>query len=113
MALQDKVQEQTNEAKNALEAYVYGLRSKLYDQLSEYVTDDFKESTSKRLEQMEVHTTLCDLDRVVTSIASALLACMSAICHFLYMLSVGFRTTLDLAMTTDTGLKHLCKCSAT
>lgn len=54
MALQDKVQEQTNEAKNALEAYVYGLRNKLYDQLSEYVTDDFKESTSKKLEQMEV-----------------------------------------------------------
>lgn len=54
MALQDRVQEQTNEAKNALEAYVYGLRNKLYDQLSEYVTDDFKESTSKRLEQMEV-----------------------------------------------------------
>lgn len=54
MALQDRVQEQTNEAKNALEAYVYGLRNKLYDQLSEFVTDDFKESTSKRLEQMEV-----------------------------------------------------------
>lgn len=54
MALQDRVQEQTNEAKNALEAYVYALRNKLYDQLSEFVTDDFKESTSKRLEQMEV-----------------------------------------------------------
>ncbi|KAL3152123.1 hypothetical protein ABBQ32_001221 [Trebouxia sp. C0010 RCD-2024] len=53
MALQDRVQEQTNEAKNALEAYVYGLRNKLYDQLSEFVTNDFKESTSKRLEQME------------------------------------------------------------
>ena len=54
MALQDKVQEATNEAKNALEAYVYGLRNKLYDQLSDYVTDDFKESTSRKLEQMEV-----------------------------------------------------------
>ena len=58
MALQDRVQEQTNEAKNALEAYVYGLRNKLYDQLSEFVTDDFKESTSKRLEQMEVESSL-------------------------------------------------------
>ena len=58
MALQDRVQEQTNEAKNALEAYVYGLRNKLYDQLSEFVTDDFKESTSKRLEQMEVQFSL-------------------------------------------------------
>lgn len=54
MALQDKVQEATNEAKNALEAYVYGLRNKLHDQLSDYVTDDFKESTSRKLEQMEV-----------------------------------------------------------
>ena len=54
MALQDKVQEATNEAKNALEAYVYSLRNKLYDQLSDYVTDDFKESTSRKLEQMEV-----------------------------------------------------------
>ncbi|DBB16364.1 hypothetical protein WJX82_007687 [Trebouxia sp. C0006] len=53
MALQDKVQEATNEAKNALEAYVYSLRNKLYDQLSDYVTDDFKESTSRKLEQME------------------------------------------------------------
>ena len=54
MALQDKIQEATNEAKNALEAYVYSLRNKLYDQLSDYVTDDFKESTSRKLEQMEV-----------------------------------------------------------
>ena len=58
MALQDRVQEQTNEAKNALEAYVYGLRNKLYDALSDYVTDDFKESTSKKLEQMEVRHSL-------------------------------------------------------
>ena len=54
MALQDRVQEQTNEAKNALEAYVYSLRNKMYDALSEFVTDDWKESTSKQLEQMEV-----------------------------------------------------------
>ncbi len=54
MALQDKVQDATNEAKNALEAYVYSLRNKLYDHLSDYVTDDFKESTSRKLEQMEV-----------------------------------------------------------
>ena len=54
MALQDRVQDATNEAKNALEAYVYALRNKLYDQLSDYVTDDFKESTSRKLEQTEV-----------------------------------------------------------
>ena len=54
MALQDRVQEQTNEAKNALEAYVYSLRNKMYDSLAEFVTDDWKESTSKQLEQMEV-----------------------------------------------------------
>lgn len=58
MALQDKVQEQTNEAKNALEAYVYSLRNKMSDALSEFVTEDWKESTSKQLEQMEVQSVL-------------------------------------------------------
>lgn len=53
MALQDRVQEQTNEAKNALEAYVYSLRNKMHDALADFVTDDWKESTSKQLEQME------------------------------------------------------------
>lgn len=35
----DKLQEDTNEAKNALEAYIYGLRSKLYENLAPYVQE--------------------------------------------------------------------------
>lgn len=65
MALQDRVQEQTNEAKNALEAYVYSLRNKMYDSLAEFVSDDWKESTSKQLEQMEVRH-LCNHHSVST-----------------------------------------------
>jgi heat shock protein 4 len=39
MAANDKLQEDTNEAKNALEAYIYGLRSKLYEKLAPFVQE--------------------------------------------------------------------------
>lgn len=39
MAANDKLQEDTNEAKNALEAYIYSLRSKLYENLAPYVQE--------------------------------------------------------------------------
>lgn len=53
MALQDKVQEETSERKNALEAYIYSLRNKLSDQLAAYVTDDERADLSDRLEKAE------------------------------------------------------------
>ena len=42
MALQDKVMEETKERKNAVEAYVYSMRSKLEEggQLFDYVKED-------------------------------------------------------------------------
>ena len=56
MALQDKVQEETSERKNKLEAYIYSLRNKLSEALVEYVTDAEREDVSQRLEAAEVTT---------------------------------------------------------
>lgn len=39
MSANDKLQEDTNEAKNALEAYIYSLRNKLYENLGPYVQE--------------------------------------------------------------------------
>lgn len=49
----DKLQEDTNEAKNALEAYIYGLRSKLYENLAPYVQEADREALSAQLSEME------------------------------------------------------------
>ena len=54
MALQDKVQEETAERKNALEAYIYSLRNKLCDRLADYVTTTDKENINQKLEAAEV-----------------------------------------------------------
>lgn len=54
MALSDKQQQQTSEAKNAVEAYVYSLRGKLSDSLAEYATEGDKASISKKLTETEV-----------------------------------------------------------
>jgi heat shock protein 4 len=53
MAWQDKKQRLTNEAKNALEAYIYDFRNKLSDQLADFVTDDHKGNLTVKLEQTE------------------------------------------------------------
>ena len=60
MALQDKVQSETADMKNKLEAYIYSLRNKLYDRLSDYVTESEKSDISQKLEAAEVplHYTL-------------------------------------------------------
>jgi heat shock protein 4 len=52
-ALQDKVMEETKERKNAVEAYVYGMRSKIEDQLREYVDDATRESFASLLNATE------------------------------------------------------------
>lgn len=54
MALQDRVQEETSERKNALEAYIYSLRNKLADSLASYVTESEAETTRQRLDAAEV-----------------------------------------------------------
>ena len=53
MALQDKVMEETKERKNAVEAYVYSMRSKIEDQLREYVDDATRESFASLLNATE------------------------------------------------------------
>jgi heat shock protein 4 len=53
MALQDKVIEETKERKNAVEEYVYSMRSKISDQLSEYVDDATRESFGALLNATE------------------------------------------------------------
>jgi heat shock protein 4 len=53
MQLQDKVIEETKEKKNAVEAYVYSMRNKLYDRLEPYVTEAEKSTLSSKLQQTE------------------------------------------------------------
>eukprot|EP00879_Flechtneria_rotunda_P008105 GHRR01008489.1.p1 GENE.GHRR01008489.1~~GHRR01008489.1.p1 ORF type:complete len:469 (+),score=257.62 GHRR01008489.1:1526-2932(+) len=49
----DKLQEDTNEAKNTLEAYIYDLRNKLYEGLGPYVQETEREALSAQLSAME------------------------------------------------------------
>lgn len=52
--LQKKRQDETNERKNAVEAYVYNLRNQLADALSQYVTEAEQASISSKLTETEV-----------------------------------------------------------
>ncbi|XP_066361911.1 heat shock 70 kDa protein 15-like [Miscanthus floridulus] len=53
MSLQDRVMEETKEKKNAVEAYVYDMRNKLYDKYSEFVTPEDKEGLIAKLQEVE------------------------------------------------------------
>mmetsp|Transcript_37740 Transcript_37740/g.84112 ORF Transcript_37740/g.84112 Transcript_37740/m.84112 type:complete len:814 (+) Transcript_37740:104-2545(+) len=53
MQAADHLQEETNEAKNALEGYVYSLRNRLYDSLGAYVKEADKEKLMNALQAME------------------------------------------------------------
>ena len=59
--LQKKRQDETNERKNAVEAYVYGLRNQLSDQLATFVTEQEQATVSDKLNQTEVCTVQVDL----------------------------------------------------
>lgn len=63
MALQDRVQEETSERKNALEAYIYSLRNKLADSLASYVTETEAETTRQKLDAAEVKILLPPLSQ--------------------------------------------------
>ena len=54
LASQMRLQEATNDRKNALEAYVYGLRGKLGGPLEQYVTPADRDSILAQLEKTEV-----------------------------------------------------------
>ncbi|OEL17456.1 Heat shock 70 kDa protein 14 [Dichanthelium oligosanthes] len=53
MALQDRVMEETKEKKNAVEAYVYDMRNKLYDKYGDFVTPEDKEGLFAKLQEVE------------------------------------------------------------
>ncbi|XP_077243612.1 heat shock 70 kDa protein 16-like isoform X2 [Tasmannia lanceolata] len=53
LALQDKVMEQTKERRNALEAYVYEMRNKLFDTYRSFATESEREEISRRLQETE------------------------------------------------------------
>lgn len=76
MAWQDKKQRLTNEAKNALEAYIYDFRNKLSDQLADFVTDDHKGNLTVKLEQTEVGALALSSRLVVRANCS----CMGKLC---------------------------------
>lgn len=53
LAYQDKVMEQTKDKKNALEAYVYEVRNKLFETYRSFATEKEKEEISRSLQQTE------------------------------------------------------------
>jgi len=53
MALQDRVMEETKEKKNAVEAYVYDMRNKLYEKYQAYVTEPQREELTLKLQTVE------------------------------------------------------------
>ncbi|CAM8957305.1 unnamed protein product [Rhodiola kirilowii] len=53
MALQDRVMEETKDKKNAVEAYVYDMRNKLYDKYQEFVTELEKGAFIAKLQDVE------------------------------------------------------------
>ncbi|CAL9067404.1 heat shock 70 kDa protein 14-like [Musa acuminata AAA Group] len=53
MALQDRVMEETKEKKNAVEAYVYDIRNKLYDKYQEFVMPSEKDELIAKLQEVE------------------------------------------------------------
>ena len=53
MALQARIQEETADAKNAVESYVYSLRNELYDKLSAFVNPDKKQEILSNLDTVE------------------------------------------------------------
>lgn len=44
MIIQDKLEKERNDAKNAVEEYVYDLRDKLYSIYEKYITEDVRKS---------------------------------------------------------------------
>jgi heat shock protein 4 len=53
MALQDRVMEETKEKKNAVEAYVYDMRNKVYDNFNDFVIPEEKDGLISKLQEVE------------------------------------------------------------
>jgi hypothetical protein len=56
LAVQDRLQRETNDKKNDLESYIYSLRNKLSDVLSDYAPESMKSTLLQTLNDMEVRT---------------------------------------------------------
>ena len=55
MFMEDKLVMDTEDKKNELESYIYDLRSKIDEQLSEFASDEEKEKLKTKLDQSEVY----------------------------------------------------------
>lgn len=53
MALQDRIMEETKDKKNAVEAYVYDMRNKMYEKYRDYATDGEREDLASKLQETE------------------------------------------------------------
>uniref|UniRef100_A0A7N0TRT0 Uncharacterized protein n=1 Tax=Kalanchoe fedtschenkoi TaxID=63787 RepID=A0A7N0TRT0_KALFE len=53
MALQDRVMEETKDKKNAVEAYVYDMRNKLYDKYQDFVAEAERDALISKLQEVE------------------------------------------------------------
>eukprot|EP01137_Pigoraptor_chileana_P004687 Opistho-2@46663 len=53
MALQDKIEKERADAKNAVEEYVYEMRDRLGDRYNEFVTEDVRSQFNTKLDQAE------------------------------------------------------------
>ncbi|KAL9971511.1 hypothetical protein ACROYT_G017682 [Oculina patagonica] len=53
MVIQDRLEKEKGMAKNAVESYVYDMRSKLYAELERFITEEAREKFSSLLEQTE------------------------------------------------------------
>lgn len=77
--LKARIQAETNDAKNALEAYIYSLRNSLHDSLAPYMREEPRAALLEQLEQLEVGcATLC---RALHVLAFMHLAAVSAATH--------------------------------
>lgn len=98
MELQAKLQEETNERKNALEAYIYSLRNKLSAEYEQYITVSDKEALHNRLMQMEVGQPLSSLLRC--SARHVMISCCGALTLLLLMLAhTGSRFAVELRVS--------------
>lgn len=117
MALQGRIQEQTNETKNALEAFIYATRSKLSDPWYSYATEAERTNLSQKLEKMEVHLLCSHMHAVAGKPRACYIERSSLFCpylcggaHFLHTLMGGVRTCIHVQLN-NRGVPSCLPCS--
>ncbi len=122
MALQDRVVQETNDAKNRVEEYVYNMRDALSTRLATYEHEDARAALSKELDDVEVLSCLVRCPGALLRVSvrghvgAANVLCLSkagewhvgaanALCLCLWPCAV------DRALNTEArGLGPLCRC---